>query len=89
VKRLMALFTKSERNQLPKRQHAFFVCVFDSTLALRQRLSTAALRERGPRIHDLGQGTHREKFIGLLMTSGPDRRRQIKARADRAPGSAS
>jgi hypothetical protein len=34
-----------------------------------------------------GAHTGRE-FIGLLMTSRPDRRHQLKARANRAPGSA-
>jgi hypothetical protein len=34
-----------------------------------------------------GAQTGRE-LIGLLMTSGPDRRHQLKARADRASGSA-
>jgi len=66
----------------------YFARVFDSMRALRQRLSTAALPERRTRIHDFRRGTHRQRITDLLMTSGPDRRHQLKARADRAPGSA-
>jgi hypothetical protein len=82
----MALFAKSERNQSPKRQHAI-LCAFStqgapSANASRRRLClSAALASM------TFDGAHSSReFIGLLMTSGPDRRHQLKARADRAPG---
>ena len=80
----MALFAKSERNQSPKRQHAFFVRL----RALRQRLSTSRRRlcASAAFASMTFDGAHSgREFIGLLIRMGRTGARKANCCARSSP----